>query len=199
MAILVTGGARSGKSGFAERYAQHHAARGTYIATMRPHDDELRARVRRHRAERAASGFVWQTIEAPSDLAAQLVELEGASDSCVLVDCLTLWLTDQLLQLEAEGGETWSDRMEEELERRIERLASAAEQARGLLILVTNEVGSGIVPAYPLGRRFRDAAGRLNARIAAVCDEVFLVTAGIPVELKAIAYRLDGERGEGPR
>lgn len=190
MAILVTGGARSGKSRFAEQLAATLGNRGLYIATMPVLDEELKERVKRHQARRDAAAFPWRTVEEPLDLSRWLTaEADGqTAEDVVLIDCLTLWLTNLLLKWEHDAdGDT-------RLAEAIESLADALAAARRPVIAVTNEVGDGIVPEYPLGRRFRDWAGWMNQRMAEVCSEVFLVTAGIPVELKRLAYRLaDGE------
>ena len=198
MAILITGGARSGKSRFAEDYAARIGHTGIYLATCQSYDDEMNERSARHRKERETSGFRWETIEEPIHVAERLgllaarlyEEQEEAKRSgrewqppVVLLDCLTLWLTNWLLREEElpDGGAM--------LERALEQLIISVNRYPYPLLLVTNEVGDGIVPAYPLGRRFRDEAGRLNQRMAAACERVFLVTAGIPVDLKKLAFR----------
>ncbi|RJX40679.1 bifunctional adenosylcobinamide kinase/adenosylcobinamide-phosphate guanylyltransferase [Paenibacillus pinisoli] len=201
MAILITGGARSGKSRFAEQYAARLGSRGIYIATCQPYDEEMKERIRQHMRDRDASGFRWETKEEPLETAALLRKLamqfteerrEAQAGGRpwtappVLLDCLTLWLTNWLLQLE-EGKQAGSDPLGEQTGAFIEAVRSYPYP----LLLVTNEVGDGIVPEYPLGRRFRDEAGRLNQQLAGICEKVFLVTAGIPVELKSIAFRWD--------
>ncbi|GFZ82229.1 adenosylcobinamide kinase/adenosylcobinamide phosphate guanyltransferase [Paenibacillus marchantiophytorum] len=188
MAVLVTGGARSGKSSFAEKLAMHDSKQGIYIATSYIYDEEMRERVDLHKQQRLDSGYPWDTREEPYDLQELLQQLHtsGASgEAAVLVDCLTLWLTNWLLRYESESNAAALAMA------RIDDLAEAVASYRGPLILVTNEVGDGIVPEYPLGRSFRDLAGRMNQRLAQVCDEVFLVTAGIPIEIKSSAYRLE--------
>ncbi|QJU59755.1 bifunctional adenosylcobinamide kinase/adenosylcobinamide-phosphate guanylyltransferase [Sphingomonas sp. AP4-R1] len=169
--ILVLGGARSGKSAHAQRLAEAaaEAAGGdlVFIATAEAYDDEMRDRIARHRADRDAR---WRTVEAPRDLA-EAIRAEGGEGRTILVDCLTLWLSNLLLadaDLDAAG----------------EALAAAAEEARARIVLVSNEVGFGIVPDNALARRFRDAAGRLNQRMAARCEAVDLVVAGIPLPVK---------------
>ncbi|CAM4338539.1 MAG: bifunctional adenosylcobinamide kinase/adenosylcobinamide-phosphate guanylyltransferase [Paenibacillus macerans] len=206
MKVMVTGGARSGKSSFAERWIMKHAEAALYIATGQAFDEEMTERIALHRQQREQSGFTWTTLEEPLRLAEKLTALgdelraggaeaagmdrqgtEKAGSSAaavVLVDCLTLWLSNMLL----EQGER-SDAAEV-MEREIGRLAAAAEAFPGTLVMVTNEVGNGIVPEYPLGRLYRDLAGRLNRRMAAISGQVFLVTAGIPIELKSREYRL---------
>ncbi|ALS27672.1 adenosylcobinamide-phosphate guanylyltransferase [Paenibacillus sp. 32O-W] len=189
--VLVTGGARSGKSSFAERLAARLGRRGVYVATSQALDDEMAERIRRHRRQRDEDGFPWETVEVPYALAERLDEITQSAepDTVVLVDCLTLWLSNWLLRLEADGE--GAAEAEERLAALAEQLAAVVRQSAVPLILVTNEVGSGIVPAYPLGRQFRDAAGRVNRRLAEVCGRVFLVVAGIPIDLKAAAFRME--------
>lgn len=164
--ILVTGGARSGKSGLAERLALALGPRPVYIATAEARDAEMADRIAAHRARR---GDGWPTREVPLDLPAALDESDGGPPR--LVDCLTLWLSNLLL-----AGRDW--RAEGEA------LAATLARQRAPVILVTNEVGSGIVPENPLARRYRDAAGWLNQRIAAGADEVWLSVAGCPLKVK---------------
>lgn len=198
MKVLVTGGARSGKSAFAERYAAKLASEGIYIATAQAYDDEMRQRIEQHRRERDERGFRWTTREEPYDLAEALRELSAdrepdadpvsAADESVrfrrvvLVDCLTLWLSNRLLAWEGEAD------AERRVEARIDELTRAFADYSGALVLVTNEVGYGLVPEYKLGRQFRDLSGRMNQRLAQAADQVFLVTAGIPIELKSRQY-----------
>ncbi len=187
MAVLVTGGARSGKSRFAEAYAMRLGERGVYIATSQVLDEEMRERVEQHQARRSGESreFAWETVEEPYGLAEAIREHAG---SIVLVDCLTLWLTNWLLRYESDPA------CEASVMAKVDELADCLTAQADRVILVTNEVGDGIVPEYKLGRQFRDLAGWMNQRIAAVCDEVFLVTVGIPVELKRIAYHFaDGD------
>lgn len=186
MVVLVTGGARSGKSTFAEKYAAHLGSRGIYIATSPVFDEELEERVRLHQQRREQSAFTWMTVEEPYELTGILQELRSRTDlwdsgTVVLVDCLILWLSNWLLYHEEE------DAMERLLAK-IGELQEALRDFPGTILLVTNEVGYGIVPDYPLGRVFRDMAGMMNQHVAAESDQVFLVTAGIPVELKSRAF-----------
>lgn len=167
---FVLGGARSGKSAFAQAQAEAaHAADGgrlVMIATAQAFDAEMSARIARHRAERDGR---WATVEAPVELAAAVRGLE-AGDAAV-VDCLTLWLSNLML---ADG----------ELEAASCDLLEALRGCRARLWVVSNEVGQGIVPDNALARRFRDEAGRLNQRIAAAADAAFLICAGLPLRLK---------------
>ncbi|MEP3113297.1 bifunctional adenosylcobinamide kinase/adenosylcobinamide-phosphate guanylyltransferase [Nisaea sp.] len=165
---LVLGGARSGKSRYAETICRQNGRALIYVATAEAHDDEMKARIAKHRADRAADG--WRTIEEPKDLAAVL-KGEAAPGRVLLVDCLTLWLTNHLLA-------------DADVDAEIERLCVAVSASSADLVLVANEVGFGIVPENKLARVFRDHAGRLNQRIAEIADRVTLVVAGLPVQVK---------------
>jgi adenosylcobinamide kinase/adenosylcobinamide-phosphate guanylyltransferase len=175
---LILGGARSGKTNHAIRLATTLAAAGrepVYVATAQALDDEMRHRIDRHRAQRPAS---WHTVEAPSQLA---VALQAQPPSILLIDCLTLWLSNALLVDFDEAASTAPVRRWDE-----ERAAFLQwlTEYRGVALLVSNEVGSGIVPASALARRFQDEQGRLNQDVAAVCESVTLVVAGIAVAVK---------------
>ena len=162
---FVLGGARSGKSRYAESLIAKVPPPWIYVATAEAIDEEMAERIAAHRARRGTS---WQTIEAPRDLAAALAASEMAP---VLVDCLTLWLSNILLA-------------EVDIEAEIKRLEQILAASTTPMVLVANEVGYGIVPDYPLGRRFRDLQGVLNQRMAACADRVVLVVAGLPFALK---------------
>lgn len=164
--ILITGGARSGKSGIAETMALGLAPRAVYIATAEAHDAEMAARIAAHQARRGAE---WQTVAEPLDLARTLRETDDRGPR--LVDCLTLWLSNLM-----RSGQDWMPACG--------ALIDALYLQHDPVLIVTNEVGSGIVPANALAREFRDAAGLLNQRIAAVADEVFLAVAGLPLKVK---------------
>lgn len=171
---LITGGARSGKSSFAEQLALPHGAPRCYLATARAWDGEMRERIERHRERRDSD---WQTVEEPLQLASALTRLDGGCH-VILVDCVTLWLTNLLLAREQEPDAE---------ERILAMVRDLAEQVRRMatpVILVTNEVGSGIVPENRLARLFRDLAGRANQLLAAAADEVHVVISGIPLKLK---------------
>jgi adenosylcobinamide kinase / adenosylcobinamide-phosphate guanylyltransferase len=163
---LVLGGARSGKSRHAEALVTALPPPWLYIATGEPRDNEMAARIAEHRARRGAQ---WQTVEAPRDLAGALKA--APAGAVVLIDCLTLWLTNVMLA----GAD---------IDAEIARLERALVERLGATVLVANEVGLGIVPDNALARRFRDAAGRLNQRLAAAADRVVLLVAGIPVTVK---------------
>lgn len=172
MRELILGGARSGKSALAGRRAEAFA-RVVWVATAEAHDAEMAERIARHRAERPAH---WATVEEPLYLAAALRRHAGntaGADVCLVVDCLTLWLTNLLL---AEDAGLF--------ERETAALLDTLPALPGEIILVANEVGLGIVPDNALARRFRDEAGRLNQRVAAACERVTFVAAGLPLVLK---------------
>jgi adenosylcobinamide kinase / adenosylcobinamide-phosphate guanylyltransferase len=164
---LVLGGARSGKSTFAERLVTDSGLNRIYLATAAAGDDEMRERIAQHREQRGAG---WRTIEEPLDLVNMLAS-ESARDGVVLVDCLTLWLSN-LMHADR-------DPAQEAL-----RLAEWLRGSAGPIVLVSNEVGLGLVPETPLGRRFRDAQGRLNQIIAGAVPDVVFVAAGLPLWLK---------------
>jgi len=179
---MITGGARSGKSRFAENIAARQNGQVLYVATAEALDDEMVRRIARHREQRPGT---WQTVEAPRDL---LGALSGdPSVSTVLVDCLTVWVANRLLDLGDPDELGWAEMvtgLEDDLVEEIERMFRWAREAPWTLILVTNEVGWDVVPPYPLGRAFRDLLGRLNQAVAEAADGVFAVVAGLPVELK---------------
>lgn len=164
---LVLGGARAGKSAFAERLVRESGLERVYLATGAAGDEEMRARIARHRAER---GTGWESIEEPLEIVAVLAR-ESSAHRAILVDCLTLWLSNLM----------HADR---DVERETGALAAALPACTAPLVLVSNEVGLGIVPNTPLGRHFRDAQGRLNQTLAAVVPNVVFVAAGLPLWLK---------------
>lgn len=181
--ILVTGGARSGKSGHAERLAADIGGAVAYIATARALDPEMEDRIARHRAQRPST---WQTFEAQLAPSA-VIEAEGRRHDCILLDCLTVLATNRILCQELDWDGATAAQMaaiEADVLAEIEALITAAAHSPGTLIAVTNEVGFGIVPASRLSRFFRDCAGRVNQRMAAAAEEVHLVVSGIPVRIK---------------
>lgn len=179
--LLVLGGARSGKSRYAQQRVEACAGRLAYIATAQPLDAEMEDRIVRHRADRDAR---WHTIEAPLALAAAIARA-GESHTAILVDCLTLWLSNLLFAgqaaTQAEAGEAIDCPL---FRAHTASLIDALPSLPGRIILVSNEVGWGVVPMHPVSRLFTDEQGRLNQRVAAVCDQVTLVAAGLPLQLK---------------
>ena len=166
---LVLGGAASGKSRFAQELAERQPGSLLYVATAQAGDDEMAERITRHRQAR---GGRWCTLEAPLDLT--VVVPAAAGHGAVLVDCVTLWLTNLLLAGESPAA-VWPA---------VEAFLAVLAGLPAPLILVSNEVGQGIVPEHALARTFRDLAGQVNQRLASRADSVWLVTAGLPLQLK---------------
>lgn len=165
--LFVLGGARSGKSRYAQARAEALGGDPVFVATAEAFDDEMQGRIARHQADRDPR---WRTVEAPRDLPAAIDAL-SAREAVVLVDCLTLWVSNLLLA-------------DADLARAASELCGAIARFEGHLILVSNEVGLGIVPDNALARQFRDAAGQLHQSVAAAASEVVLLAAGLPLTLK---------------
>ena len=165
---LVLGGARSGKSRYAESLVEAQSGRCSYIATAEPGDAEMARRIAEHRARR---GVRWRTVEAPLDLVGAL-ERCSASDGAVLVDCLTLWLSNLMVAERDVAAET-------------RRLVELLPHLDGAVVLVSNEVGLGVVPANAMARAFVDHAGRLHQAVAGVAQSVVFLSAGLPLTLKS--------------
>lgn len=170
LVTLVTGGVRSGKSRFAVELAKGFGRRILYVATCRPADLEMRRRVARHRAERPRH---WTTIEDPADLPTTLGHLPRRTEG-VVVDCLTMYVSALVARGEADRAVTQA----------LRRLCTALRRVHAPVVVVTNEVGCGVVPEQPLGRRFRDIAGLANQMVASAADRVILMVSGIPLPLK---------------
>ena len=164
--ILVTGGARSGKSALAERLAQSCGNKVIYIATSEPFDDEMQSRIDRHRARRDAG---WRTVDAPLELPDMLVQTDGNAPR--LVDCLTMWLNNLIYHNRDVADE-------------VDRLIKVISEQQADLVMVTNEIGSGLVPQTAEARKFRDLAGELNQMVAQAASQVYLSVSGIPVKIK---------------
>jgi adenosylcobinamide kinase / adenosylcobinamide-phosphate guanylyltransferase len=181
MRELVIGGARSGKSALAERRATESGLRVVYVATAEVRDAEMARRIEHHRERRPAD---WGLVEAPLQLAAAL-ERHAAADTCLVVDCLTLWLSNLLFAgaaaRQAEAGEAIDCPL---FAGETGALIETLPRLPGRILLVSNEVGWGIVPMHPVSRCFADEQGRLNQRVASVCERVTLVAAGLPLALK---------------
>jgi adenosylcobinamide kinase/adenosylcobinamide-phosphate guanylyltransferase len=174
---LVVGGARSGKSRLAEQMAAAQAA-VTYLATAHAGDGEMARRIALHRQRRAAHHPAWRTVEEPWDVVAVVPAYAGPG-CCILLECLTLWLTNLMLGLP--GKPALGD---EEILRQVEQLLEAAPSGTARVIVVSSEVGCGIMPDNPLARRFGDVLGEANQRVAAAAAEVYGCVAGIPVKIK---------------
>jgi len=168
--ILVTGGCRSGKSRFALEYANHHFSKKIYLATCEVLDGEMAKRVEMHKMMR---GPEWQTIEEPLEIVNRIRSYRE-EDGVILLDCITLWLSNLLLR--------WDD--DQKVMGEVERLVEGIKECKFSLIMVSNEVGMGIVPADPLSRRFRDLSGMANQRIGEISDRVVFMVSGIPIFLK---------------
>ena len=167
--ILITGGARSGKSRYAEQRATEMGARRLYVATAEARDEEMAQRIAEHRKRR---GNQWRTIEEPLELAEALLAERGKTD-CALVDCLTLWISNLLIC-----------RDDKYASEKVDDLIEQLPQLNFHLVFVTNEVGWGIVPDNPLARKFRDLVGWTNQRVAQAANEVILMAAGMPMIAK---------------
>ena len=176
--IFIMGGARSGKSACAQRLAEElGGASVTYVATAEAGDKEMRARIEMHRADRPAG---WRTVEAPRLAGLDLATASGDS-RVVLLDCVTLLVSNAVITA---GDEVSSAAADAATQREIDALLRAYGAGDATWIVISNEVGMGLVPPYPLGRVYRDALGRANQQIAAAADRVLLLVAGIPWELK---------------
>ena len=174
MLILVTGGSRSGKSSFALELAERFSGPRAFLATAQALDDEMEQRIAAHQRSRPPG---WRLVEEPRDVPEALTRALRES-SVVLVDCITLWVTNRMLADERFGEDEAS-----EMARELVGAAREAGTGQGVIV-VTNEVGCGVVPETTLGRRFRDCAGRANQVVARGADEVYLMTSGIPVRIK---------------
>jgi adenosyl cobinamide kinase/adenosyl cobinamide phosphate guanylyltransferase len=172
--VLVLGGARSGKSRYARILGEAFDGRRLFVATAQALDDEMTQRVENHKRER---GDLWETLEEPTEIISAIIDGQKRHD-VILIDCLTLWLSNLLM---AHGDD------HEKIESDVQELVGCLEHTRTPVILVSNEVGLSIVPDNRLGRVFRDLAGRLNQRIARVADRVVFMVAGIPTDIKGRA------------
>jgi adenosylcobinamide kinase/adenosylcobinamide-phosphate guanylyltransferase len=186
---LVLGGARSGKSAFALRLARQAGGRVLYVATAWPGDEEMRWRVARHRRARPSA---WRLLEEPLAVAQALAPLLDDTD-IVLIDCLTIWVSNLLLSAlpgDIVRGAVEATAAERVVDEAIDALLQSYRNGTASFIVVSNEVGLGLVPEHPLGRLFRDALGRANQRVAAQADKVYLLVAGMAVDVKTLAVSL---------
>jgi len=168
--ILITGGCRSGKSRFALDYANQHFSKKIYLATCEALDEEMAQRIEHHKKMRSPE---WQTIEEPIEIVNKITRYGDEAD-VILLDCITLWLSNLLMRRKDDP----------EIMEEISRFIATIKEKQTSLILVSNEVGLGIVPVDPLGRRFRDLSGTANQKIAEVVNTVILMVSGIPIFLK---------------
>jgi adenosyl cobinamide kinase/adenosyl cobinamide phosphate guanylyltransferase len=183
---LLLGGARSGKSSFAVRYAEQFDGRVVYLATAPPIDDDMEQRIARHREERPAD---WTTIEEPVDLIGALDRV-GDDIDVLIIDCLTLWTSNMM----------WHGRSDDSIIQAAEETANRCRSRAGRMIVISNEVGLGVHPDTPLGRRYRDVLGLVNQRWAGVADDALLMVAGRALRLHSPADLLDlhGALGDLP-
>ena len=188
--ILITGGARSGKSLFAEQYATAQNGNVAYIATAQVYDQEMKLRVAEHRKRRAEN---WQTFEAPYD-AEKAITQAALLGQVILFDCLTLYTSNLLLSPNTphQPEDTITYIMAQ-----IDKLLVSARSSQKIVLFVTNEVGMGIVPDNALARQYRDIAGLVNQKVAATADEVYLVVSGLAIEIKKIAVNSNKEAPHG--
>jgi len=175
--IFITGGARSGKSSFAEKIAAKKSKEVAYIATSQPLDDEMKIRIKKHKDRRPTN---WKTYEEPIEVR-KLVSRLGLEKEVILIDCLTLLVSNLLLRKENKVGDP---KWEEEILIEIKKLAEVSYKIPARVIIVSNEVGMGLVPDNTLGRVYRDILGRANSIIANKADEVFMMASGIPLKIK---------------
>ena len=168
--IFITGGCRSGKSRFALNYANDHFTSKIYLATCEALDAEMAERVESHKKTR---GPEWRTVEEPIQIADRIIE-QGNHAEVILLDCITLWLSNLLMK--------WDD--EERISGEVNRFMDALNETRSSLVIVSNEVGMGIVPVDPLSRRYRDLSGTVNQKIAEAAQTVVFMVSGIPLYLK---------------
>lgn len=180
MRTLIIGGARSGKSAYAERLAVASRKRIVYIATAQAGDDEMKSRIAHHLERR---DVYWTTVEEPIELA-RTIEKHSGPDTLVLVDCLTVWLSNLLFSEPRNYPEVGLIEPPPAFQYQRALLLQALDKAKGGVILVSNEIGQGVIPQGALSRWFVDESGRLNQDVAAVCDRAILIVAGLPVVLK---------------
>jgi adenosylcobinamide kinase/adenosylcobinamide-phosphate guanylyltransferase len=190
--VLITGGARSGKSTYGQHLAEAYVGPRLFIATAVSFDEEMQERIERHRRSRERSS--WTTVEEPIDLAGAIERAAGFS--VVVVDCLTLWVNNLLWDAGSGSAETGGGLTEDGIVTRCEELLAACRQREGTVIFVTNEVGLGIIPDNPAARLYRDLLGRCNQAVAAQADTVLFMVSGLPLELKGSAHLDPSRRDE---
>jgi adenosylcobinamide kinase / adenosylcobinamide-phosphate guanylyltransferase len=184
---LITGGARSGKSRFAELLAAHAKRPVIYIATAQIGDEEMALRIKKHQQQRPST---WRLIEEPRNIRAALIQLKD-EDVVILLDCVTLWLTNLLLAEDLPNDhDLFNNELELQILDTVKDVAQLAREIKPQVIFVSNEVGQGIVPEHPLARAYRDLAGQSNQILAHSADQVYMVVAGFPLEIKHSGEKL---------
>ena len=184
--ILLTGGARSGKSHFAQELARKSGKKVLFVATAEAGDEEMRQRIKAHQASRPAG---WGTLEVPSDVGQQILKKGGGAE-VIIVDCITMLVVNVFGRYaDYLAGTVEAPTAEKEVIREIESLISCLKRSQADFLLVTNEVGLGLVPANPIDRLYRDLLGKANRMLAEQVDEVYLMVAGLPVKVKPAAAR----------
>ena len=182
--VLITGGARSGKSTYAEKLAKEAKGEVLYIATSIPFDDEMKDRVKKHKERRPAT---WHTFEGYKNLK-QVFNNEKLQFDTILLDCITIMVTNLMFDSAGDNFDDLNDEaidtMESEILQEVADFLNEAQKSKKTIIIVTNEIGCGIVPEYKMARVFRDIAGRVNQYIASRSDEVNMVVCGIPIKIK---------------
>ena len=187
--ILCSGGARSGKSEFAERLALATAGRKAYVATGQAFDEEMIDRIKKHQARR---GEIWNNFEVPLHLAKECQNISQTAD-VILIDCLTMFTTNHMMAHGSIQGQQDANQLEATVLTELETLLAAINSCEGkTVIFVTNEIGLGIVPDNKLARYFRDIAGRVNRTVATAADKLFLTISGVTIELKSQEVHING-------
>jgi adenosylcobinamide kinase/adenosylcobinamide-phosphate guanylyltransferase len=177
--IFILGGARSGKSQFAENWARTHGRDVLYVATAQAHDDDMQSRIAHHRTQRPST---WHTLEAPNQTGQAIAQhLQTTTYDTILLDCITFLTANILLNLDEDSTQ---DRVNEAILSEINSLLTTIDQSSSTWLIVSNEVGLGVVPPTILGRHYRDALGRANQHIAQAADQVIFMVAGLPWTLK---------------
>ena len=187
--ILCSGGARSGKSEFAERLALATEGRKAYVATGQAFDDEMVDRIKKHQERR---GEIWNNFEVPLHLADEWENISQSAD-VILIDCLTMFTTNHMMAYGSIRGQEDANRLEQTILSELDTLLDSIQSCEGkTVIFVTNEIGLGIVPDNKLARYFRDIAGRVNRAVASVADKLYLTISGVTIELKSQEVHING-------
>ena len=187
--ILCSGGARSGKSEFAERLALATVGRKAYVATGQPFDEEMIDRIKKHQERR---GEIWNNFEVPLHLAKEWQNISQTAD-VILIDCLTMFTTNHMMAHGSIQGQQDANQLEASVLTELESLLASIKSCEGkTVIFVTNEIGLGIVPDNKLARYFRDIAGRVNRTVATAADKLYLTISGVTIELKSQEVHING-------